>query len=199
MPAEQPSPRPSAARFQEDGEPEHGRKDDPEQEEPQPPRSGEAVSDDDPLDAAGVQDLTKRLFKGQAYKYRNRYKSVMSHMCIYVKNNRDDLINILRAASFPMTKIEHALYKVSFDFDSKQKREKVKNAQSIVLRMLSKKTIFTYILCEATQAMLRHWRTGNIGKIARDNLSLYIEACQAIHEEAVHIVGQEAQGTSFVF
>lgn len=197
MPRGQPSPRPSEVVAKQGEEAERDRKEDNDQ--PVQPKPATEAANEDSLDAGGVQDLTKRLFKGQAYKYRNIYKSVMSHMCIYVKNNRDDLIGILRASNFPITKIEHALYKVSFDFDSKQKREKVKNAQNIVLRMLSKKTIFTYILREATKAMLKHWEEGHIGKIARENLSLYLEACQAIHQEAVQVVGQPAQGTSYVF
>ena len=150
------------------------------------------------MEPVDVDEIVSSLFKGHAYKYRNVYKSILSHMCVYVKNNRDDLTRVLTTAGYAMAQVEHALYKVSFDYDNKQKKDKVVRSQNIVLQMLGKKTIFTYILRETANAMLQSWRGRHFGKIIDKNRHLYIEGCETIYEYAVKLLGEAAQGKSFI-
>ena len=140
----------------------------------------------------------QQIFKGQAFKYRNICKSITGHLCGYVKHNRDDLMRVLQEAGFSISDCEHALYRLSYDYDNKNRKEKIKMSQNMIMRFLATKSIYTYILREATNTMLYNWRVGKYGKIVAKNRALYAEACEAIYHEAVKVSGESARGNSFV-
>ena len=133
---------------------------------------------------------------GGAYKRRNVYKSIIRHMYSYVRKNRDDIIKVLLAAKYLMSEIEHAFFEVSFYNDTEQEKGNRRQSQSTIKKMIDQRSIYTYILRETLNAMIRNWNEGKHGKVSSKNLGTYRDVCIAYYNEAAKVLEQEAQGKS---
>jgi len=139
----------------------------------------------------------KNLLSGKAYKSRNVYKSIIRHLFSYIRKNREDIIRILRDAGFSMPEIEHGFFKVNYYNDLEREQSIKKNSQATIKKMVSKKTIYTYILRETLNTMLHNWDSGKLGKVSETNSEVYKDVCKYFYEEAVRVTGQSAQGRTF--
>ncbi len=187
LPAEKPVAEPKLFRI--DSQARHaenpGRRATPEQEES--------------LEALPMSEACNHQFKGNSYKYRNVYKSVVRNMYSYIKNNKADIMKILGCAGYNRAAIEHAFLKISDYNDKEHKRGGNKMAQEIVKKMLFKRNIYAFILREATNAMLQNSRSGKFGRVASKNAGTYITAVETIYKESVAVLdGHEAEGSSFI-
>ncbi len=162
------------------------------QENPPRPPPGEASlgSLDDP-------PKQKNLLSGKAYKSRNVYKSIVRHLFSYIRKNREDIIRILKDAGFSMTEIEHSFFKINYYNDLEREQSNKKNSQATIKKMVSKRTIYTYILRETLNTMMHNWEQGKLGKVSESNSEVYKDVCKYFYDEAVKMTGQPAQGRTF--
>lgn len=160
--------------------------------------TGKASDQDRPLETrtTGAEEAKADLMakdaekatSGGAYKRRNVYKSIVRHMFSYIRKNRDGIIKILLAAGYPMNEIEHAFFEVSCYNDLEQQRGNKKQSQTTIRKMVDKPTIYTYILRETLNAMIKGWNEGKHGKVATKNLATYRDVCLAYYNEAVKTI-----------
>lgn len=142
--------------------------------------------------------ICKKLFKGNSYNCRNIYKSILRNMHSYLKNNRDFNEKMLKDSGYTREKIEHAIIKVTYYNENERKRGNNKIAQSLINKILWKKTIYAYILRETLFAMVQYAEKGKLNKVAEKNSPTYIESCKKIYEETVKLLSQEAQGHGLI-
>jgi hypothetical protein len=154
-----------------------------------------AAKDDEDESLSEVKEskTCKALFKGNSYKYRNIYKSIMRNMYICLRKNREELSDILTRRGFTMANIEHAYYKIDSYHDSERKKGKKKVAQSLIQKMLTKDTIYTHVLQETLNAMLACKEKGKLGRVEKTNFELYSKVCTEFYEETTRLLGHPAQ------
>jgi len=151
------------------------------------------------LEELPISETCTRKLKGNSYKYRNVYKSVVRNMFWYTKRNRADIVGILEVAGYDRPATEHAFLKISDYNDKEHKRGGNKMSQEIIKKMLAKKNIYAYILREASHAILQNSKAGKFGRVAIKNTECYATVIKTIYDEAVMVLdGQEAQATSFL-
>ena len=153
---------------------------------------------DGSLDSSDDSPKNKSLLSGKAYKSRNVYKSIIRHLFSYIRKNREDIIRILTEAGFPMSDIEHGFFKVNYYNDLERDQSSKKNSQSIIKKMVAKRTIYTYILRETLNTMLHNWTLGKYGKVSEGNSDVYRDVCQYFYDECAKMLGQPAQGKTFL-
>lgn len=145
---------------------------------------------------SGKNELRKNLLEGSSYKSRNVYKSIVHYMSSYTKKNREEILRILCEKGFTSQQIEHAFFKIGEYCDLELNKKAKKTSQTTIRKILSKKTILTYILRETLNAMLKNWDEGKYGKISKKNIEVYKVACGKFYNETVGILGEVAQGNS---
>ncbi len=147
--------------------------------------------------SAEGSEVSKKTGCGNAYKRRNVYKSIVQHMFTYIRKNKGEIIKVLINASFSMRDIEHAFFNVSSYNYRTQERHNKKSAQDIINSIIAGKNVYTYMMRESLNAMLRNLDSGRCGKITKENATTYRDTCQKYYGETVRILNQEAQGKTF--
>lgn len=141
--------------------------------------------------------LSKKLFKGSSYKNRNVYKSILRNLEAYVKNNNSDICQILTQNGYTTEEMEHAFAKIRSYNTDERKRGYSKQSQSLIKKMLMKKTIYTYILRETLFAMKQNSEKGKLGRIDEKSYDLYFEVSTILYNEAVRILGKPTEGHTY--
>eukprot|EP00830_Metopus_es_P020532 TRINITY_DN8186_c0_g1_i1.p1 TRINITY_DN8186_c0_g1~~TRINITY_DN8186_c0_g1_i1.p1 ORF type:complete len:362 (+),score=48.34 TRINITY_DN8186_c0_g1_i1:34-1086(+) len=169
---------------------------------PNPPGWGSGIARDDKKkeDSSSLSlDSNKdtKMIKGSAYKKRNVYKSVIRHVYSYMRKNRDEVFAILQRNHYSLQEIEHAFYKINFYNDMERQKGNPKKSQAIIKKIVEKKSIYTYLLRETLNAMMKNWEQGKLGKVSKSNCEIYREVSQKYYLETVRLTGQEAEGRSY--
>lgn len=162
--------------------------------------SGRAMDDKKKEDSSSLSlDSNKdtKIIKGSAYKKRNVYKSVIRHVYSYMRKNRDEVFAILQRNHYSLQEIEHAFYKINFYNDMERQKGNPKKSQAIIKKIVEKKSIYTYLLRETLNAMMKNWEQGKLGKVSKTNCEIYREVSQKYYLETVRLTGQEAEGRSY--
>ncbi len=168
-------------------------------ENPPRPGAGSGVRPADlSVDSLDDSPRNQSLLRGKAYKCRNVYKSVVRHLFSYIRKNREDIMRILTEAGFTTQEIEHGFFKINYYNDLEREQSKKKNSQSTIKKMVAKRTIYTYILRETLNTMLHNWDIGKFGKVSEGNSAVYKDVCKYFYEETVKVLGQPAQGRTFL-
>lgn len=136
----------------------------------------------------------RSLLGPNAYKRRNVYKSIIRHMFSYIRQNRKEIIEFLTAFGFTLHEIEHAFFKVNYYNDMEREKGNPKRAQAMIKKIITHKSIFSYILREALHCMIRNWSEGKYGKISRENAEIYLDVCNKYYDELVTLIGKPAEG-----
>ncbi len=131
-------------------------------------------------------------------RYRYLYKCIVRNLHSFIRKNREDIVETLKKAGFGASEIEHAFFMVGCHSDEVSRRSCDKTSLAIVNRILSTKSIYTYILRETLHGMLLNWNTGDMGRISKKNIDMYAESCKVIYEEVCRALGQPAQGRVFL-
>ncbi len=159
--------------------------------------NGANPHNEDSLGSLPQSPAYESLFRGKSYLYRNVYKSVLRNMYSYFKNNKDEIIRILKDSGFSEADIEHAFFKITYYNDNERKKGSRKMSQKIVKKILTKRSVYLYILRETLNAMLRNEQDGKLGRVVKRNYEAYTEVCKACYEETVRILGQPAQSRTY--
>ena len=143
-------------------------------------------------------ELSNAPIDGKAYERRNVYKCIVRHIHTCMRKNREQMMQILKTAGYSIQNIEHAFIKVDGYSAVERQHEPKARSRILILKMLSKKTIYTYMLRETLNAMMQLWKQGKYGRVNKDNLIVYQHVCQNYYSEVVRILGKEAEGKQFV-
>ncbi len=130
------------------------------------------------------------------YKHRNVYKSVIRHMYSYIRRQRNEIVGILQTAGFNMHDVEHAFYEIGCYNDMERQKGKKKISQSLVKRIATDKSIYTYILRETLNLMLKSWDDGKFGRLTKRNITTYRDVCQKYYNETARVLAGPAQGAA---
>jgi len=122
---------------------------------------------------------------GGAYKKRNVYKSIIRHMYSYIRKNREAIIKVLQSVGFTTSQIEHAFFEVSCNNESEMKQSNKKQSQTTIRKLIEEKSIYTYILRETLNSMIKNWDEGKHGKVSSKNLGTYRDVCITYYKESV--------------
>lgn len=141
----------------------------------------------------------KGILAGKAYASRNVYKAILRYLQLYVKKNAAEVYRVLKETGFKNEEIAECFNVIRHYSILEFYQGSKKNAQSIIRKMASDACIFTYVLREALNAMLQNWNNGKLGKISEASSSVYKEVCGHYYSEMVKLIGQSAQGKSFIF
>jgi len=125
----------------------------------------------------------KRFTIGQAYNYRNVYKSVIRHMYNYTKKNRKTLKELLKNEGYEEVKIKTAFETIRQYKPPDKPKDIEKKSQYRIEGILKSKAISTFILRETLVFMLNRWESGHHGQLFGDNIQLYIEGCKKLLDE----------------
>ncbi len=143
------------------------------------------------------QKVCKELMTGMSYQARNVYKSIISHMQVCLRKNSHEISRVLQEAGYTRPKIEHAFMTIYIYYDQLQAKTAGELPQALIDKMLSKKSIYTYILREVLNAVLDASPAEKQDKKLRPPSSIYKTACERIYNETVRILSQRAQGTNY--
>ena len=157
----------------------------------------EVPEGEDSLENVPDSEAWRKLIDGKSYKSRNVCKSLIRNIYSYIRKNREDIVRILSGAHYTMKAIDRTFFKIGCYIEKERQKRGKKSSQSTIKKMLVKKTAFTYILRETLHAVLRKWSVGDYGKISRANIAVYKEACESFYQQAVQVLAEPAQGTSF--
>lgn len=152
-------------------------------------------SDDDSLNDSPDLPINCKMASGTTYKCRNVFKSIIRHMYTYSKKNRDTLIAILLKAGYQATEIEHGFFELSNYSELEQHNVTKKQTERTVKKMVSKKSVFTYMIRECLQDLINKWENGKLGRVAENNLHIYKEVCKVYYNEAIKTLQNEEQGS----
>jgi len=125
----------------------------------------------------------KRFITGQAYNYRNVYKSVIRHMYNYTKKNKKTLKQLLKKEGYEDVKIKTAFETIRQYKPPDKPKDIEKKSQYRIEGILKSKAISTFILRETLVFMLSRWKSGHHGQLFEDNIQLYIEGCKKLLDE----------------
>lgn len=139
------------------------------------------------VDSLCKDPTCRNLLGGNAYKRRNVYKSVVRHMFSYIRKNRDKIVNLLQSLGYTKVEIEHAFFTVSCYNGEQNNAGNIENSQSIIKKIVSSISIFTYILRESLRTMVNKWDEGKLGKVAKTNLETYRYVATKLFEETKSI------------
>ena len=136
----------------------------------------------------------KKLFKGSSYANRNVYKSILRNIEAYIKNNEADVVNILTKNGYTRNDIVKAFVKIGNYNKNERKRGNTKLSQLLIKKMLTKKTIYTYILRETLYAMIQQTERGTLGKIEEKSYKLYYDVSSKLYRETINLLGKSTEG-----
>ncbi len=156
-----------------------------------PPPRPEAPSVKEETKVSSSKPGSEKPTSGGAYKRRNVYKSIIRHMYSYIRKNRDDVIKVLQQANYSMSEIEHAFFEVSCYNDAEQQKGNKKQSQATIKKMIDQRSIYTYILRETLNAMIKNWDEGKHGKVSSKNLATYRDVCITYYKEAAQALEEK--------
>lgn len=150
----------------------------------------ETQKNEDSFDDITENKSGKVFVKGISYEARNVYKSLIRHIFTYIRKNRNVIVGILIKSGYAMSDVEHAFYKINCYNELERERVFKKRAQATIRKMISKKTIYTYILKETLNSLLQNWNVGKLGKISKKNSDIYKDVCEKFLQETIQLLGE---------
>jgi len=146
--------------------------------------------DDKEDEESASEDLGSNTPGSGTYKHRNVFKSIIRHMHSVTRKQRTQLVGILLEAGFLMPDIEHAFYEIGCYNDMERQKGKKKISQSLVRRISTDKSIFTYILRETLGQMLSNWDQEKYGRLTKKNVGTYRDVCLKYFKETLTALGK---------
>eukprot|EP00826_Nyctotherus_ovalis_P058713 TRINITY_DN8096_c0_g1_i3.p1 TRINITY_DN8096_c0_g1~~TRINITY_DN8096_c0_g1_i3.p1 ORF type:complete len:245 (-),score=36.33 TRINITY_DN8096_c0_g1_i3:177-911(-) len=130
----------------------------------------------------------KRFTVGQAYDYRNVYKSVIRHLYNFTKTNKKKLREILKSKGYEDKKIRIAFETIRQYRPPDRPKDIERKSQYRIEQIIKAKSIFTFILKETLVFMLDKWEDGEFGQLFEANTQLYVDACKKLLDEVNRVL-----------
>ncbi len=111
----------------------------------------------------------------------------------FIANNREQVVTLLTGEQYSMQAIEHAFAKVGRYSGLETVKGEQKRSQTILRRIVTKKSIYTHILKETLEYTMKEWDEGHIGRVAKKNLRIYRNVCSKLLRETLRLLGLEPQ------
>jgi len=156
----------------------------------------EKKGDEESLSEATIKPGCANILGGNAYRRRNVYKSIIKRMASYVINNKCDITSLLRKNGYSDSAMQHAFEKVTEYNGLEATKGEAKKSQVILMKMITQKSIYTFILRETLTTMLHEWEQGKIGRVSKRNLKIYKNVCTKFLKEANKVLEGVAGGSA---
>lgn len=137
--------------------------------------------------------IESKIASGATYKCRNVFKSIIRHMHRYSKKNKEAITELLSKAGYKNEEIEHAFLKLNYYNDLERNNGRKKKTRRIVRKMISRKSLYTYIIRVTLEDMMKKWTDGKLGRVAESNLNIYKEVCTVFYKEALKVLNPEME------
>lgn len=124
----------------------------------------------------------------RAYDKRNVYKSIIRHMLKLIKKNSRRFITILEDSKFELEEIEESFRDVEYWAEQEKQKGKPKASKRAIEKMLTTKTIHSYILRETLKCMIQGWQNGNRKRILQENFEIYKEVCEEYYKKVDDLI-----------
>ena len=132
--------------------------------------------------------LNSRKPKTSSYKRRNVYKSVIRHMLSYSRKNKSEIRKMLESNGFLRSDINKAFEYFSHLSELEREKGSSKRPQRTINDILETKSIYTYILKESLESMMKELEIKGNGKIMRKNINIYIDVCKKYHARCAELI-----------
>lgn len=124
----------------------------------------------------------------RAYDKRNVYKSIIRHMLKLIKKNSRHFVTILKDSKFELEEIEESFRDVKYWAEQEKQKGKPKASKRAIEKMLTTKTIHSYILRETLKCMIQGWQNGNRKRILQENFDIYKEVCEEYYRKVDKLI-----------
>ncbi len=139
-------------------------------------------------------------FSVNAYKRRNVYKSIIRYMHKCISKDGSKITKMLTQDSgYAMPDVEQAFFMIENWNNLERQSGTSKKSQTTVEKILSKRSVITYILRETLWGMMQKWKSGKTGKISDTNLEIYEDVCTKYYKRTIELTGQSVQCTNLDF
>ena len=118
-----------------------------------------------------------------AYQQRNVYKSIIRHMCSFVKKNLTKLESELIKEGYVSERILGAYNEIENWNRQERAKGRPKHSQKIILSIIEKRDIMGSILKKTLSNMMRNFTKGKHGKISKTNLYVYWKVCHEYYSK----------------
>lgn len=125
------------------------------------------------------------------YKHRNVYKSIIRRMSALIQEKKAHLQGFLRKVGFNDGDIEDGFVKVIGCKDTERMSGNKKMGPQLINDAVDDKTVFTYLLKETLENMLKDWDENKIGKVAKKNIETYRKVCMVYYEKVKTLLKKE--------
>ncbi len=150
----------------------------------------EAKNEEEDLEVPVAREKRSKDPEAKAYRKRNVYKAVIRKMFVRTREQRDAIVALLREKGYTIEQIEHAFYQIALFNDLEREKGQAKKSQALIKQMISKLSIYTYILHDTLQIMLKTWDTGKSGRISALNLVVYKRVCEGFLADTLRLLAR---------
>lgn len=133
---------------------------------------------------------TEPILEVDAYKCRNVYKSIIRHISSYIKEKGINMAKMLMDNGFTESDIKEAFSFIEHLKELDKSKGVAKKQQNSISIMISKKNIYTYILKETLQSLIKDWELGKRGRIMKENVRIYLSVCKEYCKKCNEIITQ---------
>ena len=137
-----------------------------------------------------IVSYENKLQKSKTYRRRNVYKSIIRHMYRYLREHKDEMIQMLKKNGFSNEEIEEACECVKKISERERYKGVPKRPKNTLCLILSSKNIYIYILKEALQNMINSCIDKNNTKILQKNIKVYKEVCKKYYNKCTELLTQ---------
>lgn len=121
------------------------------------------------------------------YKYRNVCKSILRHMNAYIIRNKVKLTDILLNVGYREEEIKRGFKRLEDYGDLERRKGCKKMSAKLVKYAITSKSLYSYVLKETLDEIIKNWNQMRFGKIIRKNFGVYKEICNKCYEKLLEI------------
>ena len=98
-----------------------------------------------------------------------------------VQEERQKYFGLLEK-EFTRAGIEYAFTRITTLKNAERKNGKKRIGMNLIKEAAQERSIYTYILRDALDSMLKNWKAKRLGRLAERNLKTYRKVCNAYHQ-----------------
>jgi hypothetical protein len=93
-----------------------------------------------------------------------------------VQERREEYLGLMRRG-FTKATIERGFNRITILKNAERKGGKKQRGMNIIKQATQKRSIYSYILRDALESMLKNWNAKELGRLAEHNLETYKKVC----------------------
>jgi len=137
-----------------------------------------------------LDSFTTDSFLGRGYKHRNVFKSIIRKMYGCVQTRRKKYLGLV-SKGFTRASIEGAFTRVATLKNAERKNGKKRTGMDLIKQAAQEHSVYTYILRDALDSMLKSWKADQLGRLTERNLETYRRVCNAYYKLVERLLENE--------